>query len=449
MVTSQPKLQRGYVTIFSYIKKLLSPTAQSKSLPANYANATVIPRSEHTISRADISENTLKVLRRLHKAGFQSYLVGGGVRDLLLRRAPKDFDVATDAKPEQVYKLFRNCRLIGRRFRLAHILFGREVVEVATFRREADPNTEANQEVMHSENNVYGSLVEDAWRRDFTINALYYAIADFSILDFTGGMQDLENRVIRLIGEPAVRYKEDPVRMLRAIRFAAKLNFTISPETAAPIASMAGLIEQVSSSRLFDEVLKLFFTGHAVATYMLLKQNQLFAKLFPATAACLDPADGTFDKLIQHSLQATDQRIAEDKPVTPGFLLAVFLWLPLQREVDSLTAKGMAPLPAFDEAMQNVVQAQVAILNIPKRFTRVAKEIWFLQYRLPRRQGRRAYRLLEHPRFRACYDFLVLRATVDPDCKALADWWTQFQRASNDTRQQMIVSFQKSERKRK
>ncbi len=441
------KIISRYVTIFKYIKKLVSPNRKPKQAAADFGDATVIARPDHSLSRADISDNTLKVLYRLHNADFQAFLVGGGVRDLLLRRAPKDFDVATDASPEQVRKLFRNCRLIGRRFRLAHILFGREVVEVATFRRQADLAHERNQGSMIKRDNVYGTVIEDAWRRDFTINALYYNIADFSIVDFTGGMQDMADKTIRLIGDPAERYQEDPVRMLRALRFAAKLEFTIAPDTAAPIAKMTDHLDHVSSSRLFDEVLKLFFSGHAAGTFQQLSTHGLFEKLFPQTTACLTEDTTGFAQLITNAMQATDDRIAQDKPVTPGFLLAVLLWQPQQLETERLIQAGMPPLPALEEAMQTVVRRQIERLNIPKRFTRVAKEIWFLQYRLPRRYGRRAYRTLEHPRFRAGYDFLLLRAQIDTSLKPLADWWTQFQSAKPEQREKIIDGLKKPRRR--
>ncbi|MEO1574798.1 MAG: polynucleotide adenylyltransferase PcnB, partial [Pseudomonadota bacterium] len=322
----------------------------------------IIPRPEHTVSRADIASPALKVLYRLHNSGYQAFLVGGGVRDLLLGHHPKDFDVATDASPEDVRQLFRNCRLIGRRFRLAHVHFGREVIEVATFRaaHEAAPETTDAKHIDDRgrilRDNVYGSIDEDVWRRDFTANALYYNIADYSIWDYTGGVEDVRNRVMRLIGDPETRYREDPVRMLRAIRFAGKLDFSIEPETEAPIRKLAGLLGDVPPARLFDETIKLFLAGHARRTFELLREHGLFGELFPACAKRLDQDDtGVLAAMLDEAMRNTDTRVREDRPVTVMFLLAVFLWGPIAYATAQRVAGGQRRRPALMDAFEDVV----------------------------------------------------------------------------------------------
>ena len=295
------------------------------------------------MSRANISKPALKVLYRLKDAGYAAFLVGGGVRDLLLGHRPKDFDVATDARPEEVRALFSNSRLIGRRFRLAHVRFGREIIEVATFRGSGEGDDDENHVIHESgrilSDNAWGSIEEDALRRDFTINALYYNIADYSILDFAGGVEDVKQRSLRMLGDPEQRYREDPVRMLRAARLAAKLDLTIHADTAAPIPMLAGLLDDVPPARLFDEFLKLFQTGHALASYQRLRDLGLFEHMFPSTAGQLD-ADPAFVELIERALQSTDKRVAEDRPITPMFLFGVFLWRTVQARQSELVADG-------------------------------------------------------------------------------------------------------------
>jgi poly(A) polymerase len=394
----------------------------------------VIPRDQHIVSRANISPNALKVLNRLKQAGFQAHLVGGGVRDLLLGREPKDFDIATDARPEQVREVFRNCRLIGRRFRLAHVYFGSEVVEVATFRAGQDRENEDDLDDNHQtedglvlRDNVYGTIEQDALRRDFSINALYYNIADFSILDYAGGVADLEQGLLRLLGDPETRYREDPVRMLRAVRFAAKLGFRLAPETEAPIAGLGPLLEEIPAARLFDETLKLFLGGHAVASFEKLRQFGLFDALFPDTEACLAQLENEFPlTLVLKGLENTDDRIEQGKPVTPAYLFAVLLWEPVRRRSAALQADGEAAYPAVQRAAAELLSRQVARVSLPRRFSTPMQEIWALQSRFQYTRGKRPHRLLTHPRFRAAYDFMLLRATsgeADPD---LAAWWTAF-----------------------
>jgi poly(A) polymerase len=389
----------------------------------------IIPRAEHNISRANISEYALKVLYRLDRAGFKAYLVGGGVRDLLLGREPKDFDVATDARPEQVRELFRNCRLIGRRFRLAHVHYGAEIVEVATFRahHEGDPTGGSlNRDGRILRDNVYGDIDEDAWRRDFTVNALYYNIRDFSVEDFVGGMDDMRNGWIRLIGDPEERYREDAVRMLRAIRFAVKCGFNLEPETERPIASLAPLLGQIPPARLFEEVLKLFLGGYAVQTFEALRHHGLFGYLFPDVEKSLAEEEAGFPKmLLVRALENADARVAEGKPVTPTFLFAAFLWCPMQRVMEHYAEEG-APLEALLAAGDEAISRQVARVALPRRITQGMRELWELQERLLRSNGRRAQRFVEDPRFRAAYDFLLLRAEAGEPVGEMADWWTEY-----------------------
>lgn len=358
-------------------------------------------------------------------------MVGGGVRDLLLGREPKDFDVATDASPEQVRDVFRNCRLIGRRFRLAHVHFGREIIEVATFRAGQDEqpgDAQQTDEGMLLRDNVYGTIEQDALRRDFSVNALYYNIADFSIIDYAGGMQDLQDGVLRLLGDPETRYREDPVRMLRAARFSAKLGFRLDPETDAPIAELAPLLGDIPAARLFEETLKLFMGGTAVGSFERLRQFGLFAQLFPDTESSLAQLDQEFPlTLVTKGLENTDNRIREEKPVTPAFLFAVLLWEPVRQRSEVLQAKGDAPYQAVMKAASEVVSRQIDRVSLPRRFSTPMQEIWALQARFTNTRGKRPSRLMAHPRFRAAYDFLLLRAAAGEADRELADWWTQYQ----------------------
>ncbi len=411
----------------------------------------VIPREEHAISRADISDNALKVLYRLKNAGYQSLLVGGGVRDLLLRRAPKDFDVATDARPEEIRKLFRNCRLIGRRFRLAHIHFGSEIIEVATFRGQHAGDQGDDGQIVNGmivRDNVYGTLEEDAWRRDFTINSLYYNIRDFSVIDYVGGMEDIHHRQLRLIGDPVQRYQEDPVRMLRAIRFAAKLDFDIESATEAPLHDLADLLEGVPPARLFEEINKLFLSGHAEPTFELLRKYDMFGALFPQTDEYLkeEDEDGRFAEFLRHALRNTDQRIQEGKPVTPAFLLAALLWGPVHRMKERYLERGMTLTDALSAAMDSVMAGQSQRVSLPRRFHTPMREIWQLQDRFLKRAPKRSLRLLKHPRFRAAYDFLLLRAQAGEAEQDLADWWTQFYESDEDNRRDLVDEVSRGRR---
>ena len=391
----------------------------------------IIPREEHNISTENISDGALKVLYRLKNAGYGSYLVGGSVRDLLLGREPKDFDVVTDATPGQVRELFRNSRLIGRRFRLAHVRFGEEIVEVSTFRA---PHLEDNGSgsVVDGRiirDNVYGSIDEDVWRRDFTVNALFYNIVDESVVDYVNGMHDIKSCCIRLIGDPRRRFVEDPVRLLRAVRFATKLGFRISPDTETFLSELAPSLKEISPARLFEECLKMFFNGYALQSCEQLRHYDLFRELFPQTEEALAHQRGGFPyTFVANALRNTDNRLAQDKPVTPGFLLAALLWLPMDRLARNHVAQGMSEMDAIMLAGDIVISRQTSTIAVPRRFTRMARDIWQMQPRLARRSQRRPQRLLDNPRFRAAYDFLLLRAESGEGVGELADWWTDFQR---------------------
>ena len=390
----------------------------------------IIPRSEYRVSRSNISKNALKVLYRLKNAGYKSYLVGGGVRDLLLGIIPKDFDIATDAHPEQVRELFRNCRLIGRRFRLAHVHFGREIIEVSTFRAShndaiAGEGHEEDGRIIRD--NVYGKLDDDVWRRDFTANALYYNIEDYSIVDYVGGIEDIKNKQLRLIGIADDRYQEDPVRMLRAVRFSIKLGFTIHPVSEQPISDLVPLIKEIPEARLFEEFLKLFMSGQSEQTYHRLRNYGLFAILFPQTEKLLNQGDEFIHKLLLSAFRNTDKRLAEDKPVTPAFLLAALLWLPVRNLANDHEGHGLSEMDAINLASDAVISHQITSTSMPRRFTHMARDMWALQVRLKNIRGKRPLKLLAHQRFRAAYDFLLLRAEAGEDVQELANWWTEFQ----------------------
>ncbi len=411
---------------------------------------TIIPRAEHGISRADISENALKVLYRLHKAGYEAYLVGGGVRDLLLGLHPKDFDVATNASPEEVQELFRNCRLIGRRFRLAHVRFGREIIEVATFRAHHDQGEgEGKMENgLILRDNVFGTLEDDAWRRDFSINALYYNIADFSLVDYTGGMRDLQNRELRIIGDPVTRFREDPVRMLRALRFVAKLDFHLEPGMAEAIRREGERLLDVPAARLFEEVLKLFLHGQGLRTYTLMREYGLFRHLFPETDALLESHGAYLDPFIRQGLINTDARVREQKPVTPAYLFAVLLWGPVRKRVEMLQHE-MRLTDALRAAGDEVNRETLKRVTLPRRFSLPMREIWQLQARLEMRRGKRAWQLLENRRFRAAYDFLLLREQAGEPIGELCRWWTEFQVEDEAGQQRMVDELPPGRKKKK
>ncbi|AJQ97244.1 polynucleotide adenylyltransferase PcnB [Gynuella sunshinyii] len=410
-----------------------------------------VPRDQHTISRKDISPNALKVLYRLKNSGHQAYLVGGCVRDLMLDKKPKDFDVATDATPEEVKILFKNSRVIGRRFKIVHVSFGREIIEVTTFR--AGHDSAENQEELHPKHavaaksehgmlvrdNVYGTMEEDALRRDFTVNAFYYSVEDFSLKVFNQGITDIQSKTLRIIGNPETRYREDPVRMLRAARFAAKLEFELEPQTASKIPALSELLHNVAPARLFDETLKLFVSGHALASFRKLGELGLLKALLPATELSLQQDEsGFYTRFIEHALLNTDRRVLQSKPVTPAFLYAALLWPAVNEQYQQLKNTGTPPSVALHKASQHVIGEQNKTTAIPKRFSIPMREIWELQLRLPRKQRARALAVLEHPRFRAAYDFLLLREEAGETTDGLGQWWTEFQQS--DPAAQDIIS---------
>ncbi len=419
------------------------------------------------------------MLYRLKEAGYQGFLVGGAVRDLLLGLRPKDFDVATNALPEEVRRLFRNCRLIGRRFRLAHVFFGNEIIEVATFRATAaperedaeDPDAELGSEAGADgggdfrgnepaaefsppgdsehrafdtrgrilRDNIYGTIEEDVWRRDFAANGLYYNIEDFSIWDFVDGVNDVKARRLTMIGDPETRYREDPVRMLRAVRFAVKLDFSIEPNTERPIKRLAYLLDGVPAARLFDEVLKLFLSGFGAKAYELLQQYGLFEHLFPQSAAAFAlPPYAYAAEMLKMGLLNTDARIAADKPVTPTFLFAVLLWSAVLRELNERQAGPTPDLALLMQACDAVLRAQQMRVSIPRRFSIPMRELLMLQPRFNRRSGVKSLSLLQHPRFRAAYDFLLLRTQAGVADPELAKWWTDIQVLSQEERVALV-----------
>ena len=393
----------------------------------------VIPRDEHGISRKQMSRSALKVLYHLRESGYSAFLVGGAVRDLLVGRTPKDFDVATDATPEQVKAVFRNCRLIGRRFRLAHVVFGREIIEVATFRAgSGNDDEEEGRKVLDSgrlvRDNIYGSIGEDAIRRDFTANALYYSIADFSVHDYVGGFADVQARTLRLIGEPEARYREDPVRMLRAARLAAKLAFSIETATAEPIPQLAPLLADAAPARLFEETMKLFLAGHAQASFEQLESLGLLPELLPETAQALaSNKSGALRRMLVQGLRNTDARIAAGDPVSPAFLFAVLLWPAYCRALAQLQAQGIQAAEAQRRAADRVTLRQVARTALPRRFSLPMQELWLLQPRFALRQRKRVQRLLSHPRFRAAFDFLELRLAASDSHAGDVAYWREAQ----------------------
>lgn len=394
----------------------------------------VIPESVHQIPRHALDDNAMRVVYRILDAGFEGYLVGGCVRDLLAGKNPKDFDVATSATPEQTEPLFNRARLIGRRFKIVHVRFGREVIEVATFRAghdAADSGDQSRQAAsgMLLRDNVYGNIEDDALRRDFSINALYYNVSDHSILDFANGYPDLLAKRIRIIGDPNERYREDPVRMLRAARFAAKLGFEIEENTAAPIHSLAPLIGKVAPARMFDEVLKLLQTGHGVATLRQLIRFDMFQYLLPGTDRMLDSELYPVETLVECALRNTDRRLNQGKNVNPAFLFAAMLWYPLVERMAKLEKRSdLPPLQRLHEAANQVLAEQIKATAIPRRFSTMIREIWELQHRLPRTD--RAEQIMESPRFRAGYDLLILREEAGEDQNGLGAWWTDYQRGN-------------------
>jgi poly(A) polymerase len=385
-----------------------------------------------SIEESAISINASKVISRLQDHGFQAYLVGGCIRDLLLRKTPKDFDIATDAHPEEVRELFRNSRIIGKRFRIVHVRFGREIIEVTTFRGpHADEYDENHSDSgMTLNDNVYGTFEEDVFRRDFTMNAIYYEPQGKEIIDLANGTADIESQIIRTIGDPTGRLREDPVRMLRAIRFQAKLEFGLEPDLQSSIRSLGYLIQDVPPARLFEEVLKLFLSGYGTAAFDAMLENDIYGWLFPDSKRSME--NNATEELVRLALTSTDQRIAKKMPVTPAFIYAAILWYPFVDEKQRLEQEGEITYAAAHEAANNVISKQQLFTSIPKRFSGPMRDIWFLQSRLPSRFGQKPDRTMEHKRFRAAYDFLLLREQAGEKTEQLGEWWTEYQEATEE-----------------
>jgi len=396
-----------------------------------------VPREKHGLARERISPAAAKVCSVLRDAGFSSYVVGGAVRDLLLNIEPQDFDVATDARPEQVKPLFRRAIIIGRRFRLVHVMLGPETVEVSTFRSADADTSEKDEHGRVLRDNVFGTQEGDARRRDFTVNALYYDPATEEVVDFHGGLADLKKRVMRVIGDPETRFREDPIRMLRAVRLAAKLGLTIDPDTREPIREMAPLMERVPPARLFDEMLKLLLSGHASACLRQLREVGLHKGVLPLLDVILEQPLG--ERFVTLALAQTDERVLADRPVSPAFLFAALLWHEVLAASKARQARGERPVQALEAAMDEVLDTQCAKLAITRRLTATMREVWAMQPRFENRSGNRAYRLLEAPRFRMAYDFLALRAASGEMPAELEAWWRAFQSADADTRKAMLL----------
>ena len=392
--------------------------------------------AERSIDISQISRGALEVISELGEAGFQAYLVGGGVRDLLLDLHPKDFDIATDAHPEDVRRLFENSRIIGRRFRIVHVYFSEGYIEVATFR--AANCEDINRHGRIITDNTYGSIEEDAFRRDFTVNALFYDSSTKQVLDFVNGRQDINAKLLRVIGDPDLRIREDPVRMLRAVRLATKLDFKIEQQTETSIYRLGHLLTEVPAARLFDEMLKLFHAGFALQTFNSLRNYGLFQYMFPLTEKVLEEkSSDTFENLVKCALKNTDDRISSGKSVTPAFLYAVFLWGPMRMLSRQLELEGLSPKIAYEAAAKDTTLSQLHYTSIPKRFSYPMRDIWNLQHRFYRKHGKHVFRLYKHPRFRAAYDFLCLRASAGEPVGELCEWWTIFQDADEATQRKM------------
>ncbi|MEW5893296.1 MAG: polynucleotide adenylyltransferase PcnB [Pseudomonadota bacterium] len=430
------------------IRKVIGGVFGSGTAPG----PTILPLERHGIRREQIHPCALKVTRTLTEAGYSAFVVGGAVRDLLIGREPKDFDVATDATPEEVRRCFRRSRIIGRRFQIVHVYCGADTIEVTTFRAsqgepEAEDDRVTAEDGMILRDNVFGSQAEDAARRDFTVNALYYDPEKQEIWDSHGGVNDAKKRILRMIGDPEARYREDPVRMLRAARFAAKLDFHIDPATRAPIAKLAPLLERIPPARLFDEMIKLLLSGHAERGVRQLRAEGLHHGIFPMLDAILD--DPKRQPFIHAALHDTDQRVRNGQSASPAFLIACLLWFDMNSAWQRLQQAGEPAAAALYEAMDQVLEQQRETLAFPRRFDGMIKEIWALQPRFEQRSGARPYRLLSHPRFRAGYDFLLIRAKGGDAPQELADWWTRFQDANETERAAMLQPAKAGEGKRR
>ncbi len=429
------------------IRKLISRVFGGKKATPPNDEPAVIPVSSHGITRDRLSSGSRRTCETLQSHGYKAFVVGGAVRDLLIGADPKDFDVATDATPEQVRACFRRSRIIGRRFQIVHVMMGQETIEVTTFRGTLDANTKKDEHGRVLHDNVFGSQAEDAARRDFTANALYYDPATETVLDYHHGVGDLKAQTLRMIGEPRTRYREDPVRMLRAVRLAAKLGLNIDPAARQPIREMASLLENVPPARLFDEMLKLLTSGHSVKCLRQLRDEGLHHGLLPLLDVILEQPMG--EKFVMLSLTNTDERVRRNKGVSPSFLFATLLWHEVLAHWEKLLADGMVKIPALYQAMDLILDQQGEKLAITRRIAGDIKEIWALQPRFEQRAGKRPYALLEQPRFRAAYDFLLLRAQAGEIDMELAEWWTRFQRVDFAERAEMLMPEQAGDKKKR
>ncbi len=429
------------------IRKLISRVFRGNKNKGNRHEPAVIPVSNHGITRDRLSSGSRRTCETLQAEGYKAYVVGGAVRDLLIGAEPKDFDVATNATPEEVRRCFRRSRIIGRRFQIVHVMMGQEVIEVTTFRGTLDETTKKDEHGRVLHDNVFGSQAEDAARRDFTANALYYDPTSETVIDYHHGVGDLKARTLRMIGEPRARYREDPVRMLRAVRLAAKLGLSIDPEAKKPIREMAGLLENVPAARLFDEMLKLLTSGHSVKCITQLRDEGLHHGLLPLLDVILDQPLG--EKFVMLALASTDERIRRGKGTSPGFLFATLLWHEVLAHWDKMKAKGEAKIPALFQAMDTVLDVQAEKLAITRRIAGDIKDIWALQPRFEQRAGKRPYALLEQPRFRAGYDFLLLRAQAGEIDMELVEWWTRFQNVEGDKRAEMLLPEAAGDKKKR
>ncbi|MGE5946156.1 MAG: polynucleotide adenylyltransferase PcnB [Betaproteobacteria bacterium] len=429
------------------IRKLISRVFGGKKAAASHHGPAVIPVSAHGITRDRISPGSRRVCETLQENGHHAFVVGGAVRDLLIGAEPKDFDVATDATPEEIRRAFRRSRIIGRRFQIVHVMMGAETLEVTTFRGMLDANTKKDEHGRVLHDNVFGSQAEDAARRDFTANALYYDPTTEAVIDYHHGVADLKQKTLRMIGEPRARYREDPVRLLRAVRLAAKLGLIIDPEARKPIREMAGLLENVPAARLFDEMLKLLTSGHSVKCLTQLRDEGLHHGLLPLLDVILEQPMG--EKFVMLALANTDERVRRGKGTSPGFLFATLLWHEVLAHWEKLKGRGEPKIPALFHAMDTVLDVQGEKLAITRRIAGDIKDIWLLQPRFEQRAGKRPYALLEQPRFRAGYDFLLLRAEAGEIDGEIADWWTRFQEADGEERAEMLLPEQAGDKKKR
>jgi poly(A) polymerase len=411
------------------------------------ARSTVIPVGRHGIHREHVSPGARRTCEVLQQAGFTAYVVGGAVRDLIAGIVPKDYDIATNATPEEVRSLFRRARIIGRRFQIVHVMQGGETLEVSTFRAAHDVHTARDEHGRVLRDNVFGTMAEDAVRRDFTVNALYYDPSTQVVHDYHHGVADIKQKTLRMIGEPSVRYREDPVRMLRAVRLSAKLGLTLDPAVRAPIRELAGLMENVPPARLFDEMLKLLFSGHAVECVRRLRDEGLHHGLLPLLDVILEQPMG--ERFVMLALASTDARVQAGKSLSPGYLFATLLWHEVLANWASRKARGELPAPALYEAMDEVLDKQAEKLAITRRIAGDIKEIWALQPRFEKRAGKSPQRLLEQPRFRAAYDFLTLRAQSGEIEQDIADWWLNFQMTDFAGREAMLMPDTQPKKRRR